>query len=123
MNKKLTFGSALVASMVLSACGTTVALKDGVYTHRQTYQAEEYSIYLDVNASLKDQKIVDISVMPDPNGPVTIKFAEEFKNGLQAKIIGKTLDEAKKLGYVSGSSLTSKAFADALDAIKAEASK
>jgi uncharacterized protein with FMN-binding domain len=106
---------------MLSACGTTATLKDGTYTHRQTYKAGEYSIYIDVNASLKDQKITDISVVPDPNGQAAIQYAQEFKNGLQAKIIGKTLNSAKKKGYVSGASLTSKAFADALDAIQKEA--
>lgn len=122
MKKIAAFGLAVLSSASLVSCGTTSSLKDGTFTQHQTYSpAEGYEFYIDVTTALEGGKIASINVEPDPNGQATIAFATEFKKGLQEKMVGKTLDEAKEMGYVSGASLTSNAFKQAIDAIKTQA--
>ncbi|HRI36276.1 MAG TPA: hypothetical protein PK765_04350 [bacterium] len=120
-------GSVLALSVVLASCGAPTAVRDGTYTQHQTYKAgnnNEYEFYMDVTATLADSKITAIEVTPDPGeyAKAVQGYATEFKSELQSKIIGKTLDEAKKLGYVSGASLASEAFSEALSGIESQAS-
>jgi major membrane immunogen (membrane-anchored lipoprotein) len=120
-------GSVIALSFVLASCGAPVTVRDGTYTQHQTYKAGdkgEYEFYMDVTATLADNKIAAIEVVPDSGeyAKTVQGYAAEFKKSLQSEIVGKTLDEAKKLGYVSGASLASQAFTDALSAIEVQAS-
>lgn len=131
MNKKISFGGAFLSLFLLSACGMNPAapntesslpsVKGGSYSHRQEYSVKENKFYIDVKTTLQDAKITAIEVIPDPNGKTAIKYADGFKKDVQSKIIGKTISQAKQMGYVSGASETSKAFATALNAIEKEA--
>ena len=126
MKKAFAVSSIALTSLALAACGGATGLKDGAYTQHQTYNAGDdknghYTFYIDVNATLAGDKLTAISVAPDPNGQAAVKYVESFKKDVEQNMIGKTLTEAKKLGYISGASLTSKAFADALDAIEQQA--
>lgn len=127
MKKALALGSIALTSVALAACGSATGLKDGSYTQHQTYDAGDdknghYTFFIDVNATLAGDKLTAINVTPDPKGQAAIQYVESFKKDVEQKMIGKTLAEAKQLGYISGASLTSKAFADALDAIEKQAS-
>lgn len=125
MKKALAVSSIALTSLALAACGGATGLKDGAYTQHQTYNAGDdknghYTFYIDVNATLAGDKLTALSVAPDPNGQAAVEYVKKFKD-VEQKMVGKTLTEAKKLGYISGASLTSKAFADALDAIEKQA--
>ncbi len=124
-----TIASVIASATILASCTDTesAALRDGTYVHRETYAAgadDEYAFYMDVAVTLSDGAIESLSITPDPgeNAHTVQGYAEEIKNGLSEKMIGKTLDEAKELGYVSGASLASTAFAEALEAIAMQAS-
>ncbi len=125
VNKKTVFGGSFLMLFLLSACGQNATIgssvKDGSYGVQQKYTVEENSFYIDVKTTLKDGKIAMMNIIPDPNGKTAQKYASAFQKDIQSKIIGKTIAEAKNMGYVSGASSTSQAFIKALEAIEKQA--
>jgi len=119
--KKVLFGG-LAASVILSACGTPVAMSDGTYTQHQTYSpAENASFYIDVTAVIANDLITDIAVTGQPGAKLAETYATEFNANLSKDIVGKSITKAKSMGRVSGASATSQAFQDALTAIADQA--
>ncbi len=139
MNKsKLIFWiSITISSLILTSClwnywkkeiseSNQAHVKDWSYSVRQKYIAWdnwEYNFYIDVNLDIKNKTISKIEVIWDPDGKWSVWYAEEFKKSIKEKVIWKSIDQAKEWWYLSWSSLTSKAFSDALDTIKTQSIK
>ena len=101
-----------------SASGSTY--KDGTYTADGSYQTPETVEKISVSITVKSDTVTAVEVTGDPQASETKHYQSQFIGGISAQVVGKRLDEIS-VSRVSGSSLTSKGFNQALAVIRTEA--
>jgi len=101
-----------------SSTGTTY--KDGTYTADGSYQTPETVEKITVSVTVSGDKVTTVEVTGDPQAAETKHYQGQFIAGISAQVVGKKLDEIS-VSRVSGSSLTSKGFTQALATIRTEA--
>lgn len=94
--------------------------KDGTYTADGAYQTPETVEKISVSITVHGDTVTAVEVTGDPQASETKHYQAQFIGGISAQVVGKKLDEIS-VSRVSGSSLTSKGFTQALDAIRTEA--
>ena len=67
-----------------------------------------------------DGVVTDVTVTPESENLTGQQYQSRFAGGIAGEVVGKQLDELK-VSKVSGSSLTSGGFNDAVETIKADA--
>jgi uncharacterized protein with FMN-binding domain len=92
---------------------------DGDYTAEGSYSNPGGTSSVSVALTLDGGTVTELEVTPEAQG-TSRQFQEKFVSGINAEVVGKSLDEVK-VSKVSGSSLTSEGFNAALDEIKADA--
>ncbi len=94
--------------------------KDGTYNTIGSYRSPAGTDTFGLTITIKDDKVVstsfDIQAKPEASKRYQQGFAEEYRT----QVVGKSVDSIN-LSIVSGASLTTKSFMDALVTIKAEA--
>lgn len=101
--------------------GTSAAsFKDGDYEGSGEYSNPGGQSKVKVDLTLADGKISDIKVTPEATNGTSKGYQQKFASGISDAVVGKSLDELK-VSKVSGSSLTSQGFNQAIDQIKADA--
>ncbi|MBS1907087.1 MAG: FMN-binding protein [Actinobacteria bacterium] len=101
-----------------TASGTTY--KDGTYTADGSYQTPETVEKISVSITVKSDTVTAVDVTGDPQASETKHYQSQFIGGISAQVVGKKLDDIS-VSRVSGSSLTSKGFNQALATIRTEA--
>lgn len=96
------------------------AYADGTYEAEGSYQSPAGQESVGVSLTLADGKVTAVTVTPKATDSNSVRFQGEFKDGISSEVVGKSLDEIE-VSKVSGSSLTSGGFNEAVDSIKAEA--
>ena len=96
--------------------------KDGTYTESGSYQAPSGTETVDVTLTLAGDKVTAVEVTGHATDPQAQKHQGEFKDGIAAEVVGKSITDLK-VDRVGGSSLTSGGFNKAVDAIKADAAE
>jgi uncharacterized protein with FMN-binding domain len=96
------------------------AYKDGTYTAEGSYQTPETVEKISVSLTIQDDTVTAVDVTGDPQAAETKHYQAQFIGGIAAQVVGKKLDDIS-VSRVSGSSLTSKGFTQALDTIRTEA--
>jgi uncharacterized protein with FMN-binding domain len=94
--------------------------KDGTYTATGSYISPGGPDHVGVTLTLKDDIITNITVTPEPGDNTSKKYQGYFVSGYKPLVIGKDIATVN-LSKVSGSSLTSKGFNDALAQIEVQA--
>lgn len=94
--------------------------KDGQYAATGGYNSPGGVEKLDVTLTLKNNVITAASVIPQATDPNSKKYQMMFASGCQGMVIGKDISTVN-LTKVSGSSLTSQGFNDALQQIEQQA--
>ncbi len=94
--------------------------KDGTYKATGSYVSPGGNEEIDVTITIADGKITDSSVAPQAATRESLEYQDEFVNGYKEQVTGKDL-ATLMLGKVSGSSLTSRGFNEALDQIRSQA--
>lgn len=116
--------TAASSGAVDSTSGTTQTqgstYKDGTYTAAGSYQTPETTETVTVTLTLKDDVVTDVSFTGTHNAPETRQYQGQFASGYKQLVVGKNIDEIS-VSRVSGSSLTSGGFMNALAEIKAQA--
>jgi len=96
--------------------------KDGTYQSRGGYQSPNGPETVDVTITLANNVITAIVVTPNATNSSSARYQGQFAEGISSpETLGKPLDTLS-VSRVSGSSLTSGGFMEALEAIKADAS-
>ncbi|WP_295034269.1 FMN-binding protein [uncultured Microbacterium sp.] len=103
-----------------AASGTGGTYKDGTYTADGSYQTPETVEKITVSITLAGDTVTAVKVTGDPQASETEHYQSQFIGGISAQVVGKKLDEIS-VSRVSGSSLTSKGFTQALATIRTEA--
>jgi uncharacterized protein with FMN-binding domain len=94
--------------------------KDGTYSATGSYMSPGGPDQVGVTLTLKDDLITDITVTPEPGDNESARYQNKFASGYKPLVIGKDISTVH-LSKVSGSSLTSKGFNDALAQIETQA--
>lgn len=103
-----------------SSAASGATYKDGTYTADGSYQTPETVEKISVTVTIADDTVTAVEVTGDPQAPESKNFQSKFIGGISAQVVGKKLDDIS-VDRVSGSSLTSGGFNQALDTIRAEA--
>lgn len=93
---------------------------DGTYQATGGYVSPGGQQQVDVSLTLADGVVTAVLVTPEAIDPRSQSFQEQFASGIEDVVVGVPLDELA-VDVVSGSSLTSGGFNDAVEQIKAEA--
>ncbi len=99
---------------------TEGSYKNGAYNATGTYTTPGGQREVEVELTLTDGAISDITVTPKADDATSQRFQGEFAENYKQMVLGKNIDEVV-LTKVSGSSLTPKGFNDALEQIRVEA--
>lgn len=94
--------------------------QDGDYDAEGTYSNPSGESKVEVEVTLADNKITEVTVTPMAQNATSKQFQQKFAGGISGEIVGKSLDELN-VSKVAGSSLTSSGFNAAIDEIKADA--
>ena len=100
---------------------STATVKDGDYEGEGEYSNPGGQSKVKVELTLADGKISEIEVTPEATNGTSKGYQQKFAGGIADEVVGKSLDELD-VSKVSGSSLTSQGFNQAIDQIKADAS-
>jgi uncharacterized protein with FMN-binding domain len=101
-----------------SASGATY--KDGTFTEQGTYSSPGGQEVISVRLEIASDTVKDVEVKTVKADPTATQYEAMFIKGIQGEVVGKKVDDLK-VTHVSGSSLTSKGFDDALAKIKSDA--
>ena len=99
---------------------TSMLYKDGVYKAIGGYTSPGGAEQIDVTLTVKDDVIVDATVVGLATRPESKFNQGKFISGVKTLVIGKKLNEVT-LSKVSGSSLTPKGWNDAVTKIQSQA--
>ena len=95
--------------------------KDGIYSTTGNYTAPSGSESIDVTLTLKDGIIEAASVKANAENPISKKFQDGFVASYKTLVVGKNIADLS-LSKVSGASLTTNGFNEALGELKTQAS-
>ncbi|MFE7566802.1 hypothetical protein ACFU76_07540 [Streptomyces sp. NPDC057539] len=93
---------------------------DGEYTVDGEYGTRGSSI--GVSLTLEDDKITAVGITPHATDDTSLEFQRRFADAVPALVVGRDIDDVR-LDRVAGNSGTPQGFNDALEKIKAEASR
>jgi hypothetical protein len=99
---------------------TTANYKDGTYSASGSYVSPGGTERISVSVTVKDGVVTDSTVSQVANNRESEEYQAKFRNNYKSQVVGKKLSSIS-LSRVSGSSLTSGGFNDALDTIKSQA--
>lgn len=99
---------------------TPVAYADGTYSATGTYESPAGTESVEVQLTLAKDLVTAVTVTPQAKDASGQIYQGMFAQGISAVVVGKDLNTLL-VAKVSGSSLTSGGFADALAKIKAAA--
>ena len=99
---------------------STSVYKDGTYSATGSYMSPGGPDKIAITLTLKNDVIADISATPMPGDSTSARYQNKFISGCKQYVIGQNIDSIH-LTKVSGSSLTSAGFNDALAQIKVQA--
>lgn len=125
----------VAGALTLAACsngaGSTAAndavassneYTDGTYTADGSYQTPRSTESISVTVTLADGTVSDVKVKGSPQAAESKQYQSQFISGISNEVVGKSIDSLK-VTRVSGSSLTSGGFNEAIEKIKQEAQK
>ncbi|MBD3779252.1 MAG: FMN-binding protein [Micrococcales bacterium] len=111
------------ASAGTGAGGSSTAsgdLADGTYDAEGSYSTPGGQESIQVELTVADGVVTDVTVTPEATGGNAARFQEEFASGIADVVVGQEL-AGLSVDKVSGSSLTGDGFNAALDEIRADA--
>jgi len=103
-----------------SPAATAGTYKDGTYSATGSYTSPGGHETIKISVTLKGGAITDTSAVSGANDSDAKHYQSLFIDGYKSQVVGKSVDSVK-LSRVSGASLTSGGFNDALAQIKSQA--
>lgn len=100
--------------------GNSDTAKDGTYTAVGTYVSPGGTQHITVKVSLKGGVVTDATATSGAIDNESKLYQQDFISGYKSQVVGKSIDHVK-LSRVSGSSLTSQGFNDAISQIRKKA--
>jgi uncharacterized protein with FMN-binding domain len=107
------------SSSAAPAADPDATYTDGTYEASGSYANPGGQSSVDVTVTIADNTVTDVEVEPGATG-TSLGYQEKFISGIADEVVGKSLNEID-VSKVSGSSLTSTGFNEALDQIRQDA--
>lgn len=98
---------------------STKSYKNGSYSADGSYRTPGGTETINVDVTLADDKITSVTVTGNGDGD-SARYQSQFEEGIAAVVVGKDIDDLQ-VSRVSGSSLTSTGFNNAIETIKQQA--
>lgn len=99
---------------------STASYKNGTYSADGAYRSPGGNEEIGVTLTITDDTISAVSIKTHATSGDAQQYQTQFKDGISEVVVGKKVNEIS-VSRVSGSSLTSTGFNNALEAIKSEA--
>jgi len=112
--------SAATDSTTTDSGSSASTYTDGTYEATGTYTSPNGQEEVDVSITLANDVITAVTVTPQASNPNSVRYQNEFADGIAAVVVGQDIDEIQ-VSRVAGSSLTSGGFNEAVETIKSEA--
>ncbi|HEY4160688.1 MAG TPA: hypothetical protein VGM08_01370 [Candidatus Saccharimonadales bacterium] len=112
--------SSATGSSAESGTATDASFKDGSYTATGSYESPGGNQRITVQVTLKSGVITDTSATSGAQDPESQEYQGMFIGGYKSQVVGKDIADVH-LSRVSGSSLTSQGFNDAISQIENQA--
>ncbi|HSD55626.1 MAG TPA: FMN-binding protein [Candidatus Saccharimonadales bacterium] len=112
--------SATESSTAVSDGSEAVSFEDGTYSATGSYTSPGGSQQIEVSVTISNGRVTSTSATEKASDSQSQSFQEDFISGYKSQVVGKSLDSID-LSRVSGSSLTSQGFNDAIEQIKDQA--
>ncbi|GCE76135.1 FMN-binding protein [Cellulomonas biazotea] len=93
---------------------------DGTYEQTATYTSPAGEESIAVSLTLEDGVVTAVAVTPQATNPTSLTFQTDFASAVADQVVGVPVDSLE-LDVVSGASLTTGGFSDAVDAVAADA--
>ncbi len=103
-----------------SGSSSSGGYKDGTYKAEGSYQSPGGAESVGVSITLQGDVVTAVTVTPEAKSGNSKQYQTAFASGISGEVVGKKIDDLK-VSKVSGSSLTSGGFNQALETIKGEA--
>lgn len=103
-----------------STSTTGVAYKDGSYSASSSYYVPHGNETIDVNLTLQDGVITDVSIQNSEGDRESAEYQEDFASVYKSYVVGKKID-GLRLGNVAGASDTTEGFDNAISQIASKA--
>ena len=100
--------------------GNTSTYNDGSYNAKGSYESPGGTEAITISVTLKDGTVTDTSAKSGATDNTAKEYQQEFISAYKKLVVGKSIENIS-LSRVSGSSLTSQGFNEALDKIKSQA--
>ena len=104
----------------VTPAASTGTYEDGTYSATGSYSTPGGRESIELTVTITDGVITSTSLVENAGGGEAKAYQDDFAAGYKTLVVGKSVDEVS-LSRVSGSSLTSNGFNDALDQIKSDA--
>ncbi len=108
------------SSETVTSTPANTNFKDGTYTATGSYSSPGGNEEIEITITLANNTISATSAKPMAASRESSEYQDEFVSTYQDQVVGKRV-ATLRLGNVSGSSLTSRGFNDALEIIKSQA--
>jgi uncharacterized protein with FMN-binding domain len=112
--------TAAAGQTLASTTSTTQSYKDGTYTATGGYATPEDNESITVTVTLKDGAVTSTSAATTNYSRDSREYSNMFLRNYKPLVVGKSITSIS-LSRVSGSSLTSQGFNDAIEQIKSQA--
>ena len=103
-----------------SSSANTTGYKDGTYAATGSYTSPGGREKITINVTLKSGKVTETSATQGATDDEAEEYQAKFIAGYKGQVVGKDIDSLS-LSRVSGSSLTSQGFNDAIEQVKNQA--
>lgn len=110
-----------VSSADTTNTAVTGAYKDGTYTATQLYGVPKGSNDITVTVVISSSAISSVTTSHTSSDRESAMYIDSFDTGINAAVVGKSLDEVSA-NRVGGASLTTDGFNAALDVVRTQAS-
>lgn len=115
-----TDGTAAAPAATTGGAASSGAFADGTYAASGSYQSPAGQETVKVSLTIAGDRVKSVQVTPGAQGGNSKGFQDQFAGGISAVVVGKPL-AGLQVDKVSGSSLTSGGFNQAVEQIQAEA--
>ena len=95
--------------------------RNGTYSASGTYDNPEGQASIDVQLAVSNDTITKVSVTPKGQDRQTLRYEQEFAQGISSIVVGKPLSSTFEVSRVNGASLTGDGFTKAVTSIRSQA--
>lgn len=95
--------------------------RNGTYSASGTYDNPEGQASIDVQLAVSNDTITKVTVTPKGQDRQTLRYEQEFAQGISSIVVGKPLLSTFEVSRVNGASLTGDGFIKAVTSIRSQA--